>query len=247
MLSTLVAFFPSTAGADARRFGPLLLPGGLSVGPFNEEQGLLVLAILAGSIGSYIHAAQSFAAYVGNRQFIASWVWWYLLRAPIGAMLGLLVYVLTRTGLVGGNAQAVSPYGVVAFAGMAGWFSKQATDKLAEVFDTLFRSAKAQEYKDKLEMRQPLQRQSVRILEVKPSVIPESPQEVFLSIVGTGFVSGATALLDGQAVETRFVDANTLEAKIEGRSRAPGTEAALSVKNPGTERPSPAVTIKFAH
>ena len=114
----------------------------IPIGPFNEDQGMLLLAILAGCLGSYLHAAQSFAAYVGNRQARRSWVWWYVLRAPVGGALGVLFYFVIRAGLTAGSTD-VNPYGVVAFGGLAGWFSKQATDKLAEVFDTLFRTQKS--------------------------------------------------------------------------------------------------------
>jgi hypothetical protein len=41
------------------------------------------------------------------------------------------------------SADAVNPYGVAALAGLVGMFSKQATDKLREVFDTLFRTVGA--------------------------------------------------------------------------------------------------------
>jgi hypothetical protein len=48
-----------------------------------------------------------------------------------------------RGGLLSTSARVedVSPFGVSAVAGMVGLFSKQATDKLREVFDTLFRAA----------------------------------------------------------------------------------------------------------
>jgi hypothetical protein len=42
----------------------------------------------------------------------------------------------------GGTAGDLSPYGVAAVAGLAGLFSKQATDKLREVFETLFKTEK---------------------------------------------------------------------------------------------------------
>ncbi len=118
------------------------------------DQGLVLLALLAGLLGSFMHASQSLGAYVGNRQFHTSWVLWYILRPPVGGVLGLLFYFILRAGLIPAatsqTSEAVSPYGVVAFGALAGWFSKRATDKLAEIFETLFRTAKDLEYKDKL-------------------------------------------------------------------------------------------------
>jgi hypothetical protein len=108
------------------------------------EVQFLALVAVAGAMGSYIHLATSFADYVGNRQFVKSWMWWYVLRPFIGSALAVIVYFATRGGLVSGGAGAgdLSPYGVTALAGLAGIFSKQATDKLREVFENLFKTEK---------------------------------------------------------------------------------------------------------
>lgn len=64
------------------------------------------------------------------------------LRPFIGSALALLVYFAARGGLISGNAGAkdLSPYGIGALAALAGMFSKQATDKLREVFENLFKT-----------------------------------------------------------------------------------------------------------
>ncbi|MGB9181086.1 MAG: hypothetical protein WCB68_17775, partial [Pyrinomonadaceae bacterium] len=51
--------------------------GRISVETSLEER-LLLLVIAAGALGSYVHAATSFADYVGNRKFTSSWTWWYV-------------------------------------------------------------------------------------------------------------------------------------------------------------------------
>ena len=102
--------------------------------------------LLAGAIGSYIHASSSFVDYLGNRTLISSWVWWYLLRPFIGMMLALLFYFVFRGGFItagvnsGGEGAAsyINPFGIAAMGGLVGMFSKIATDKLNEVFLTLF-------------------------------------------------------------------------------------------------------------
>jgi hypothetical protein len=106
------------------------------------ETRYLLIVVLTGALGSYIHAATSFADFIGNRQLYGSWAWWYLLRPFIGVALALIVYFAVRGGLIGGaaGADALSPYGVAAIAGLAGMFSKQATDKLREVFENLFKT-----------------------------------------------------------------------------------------------------------
>jgi hypothetical protein len=116
------------------------------------ERRFLLIAVLAGALGSYIHAATSFADFLGNRKFVKSWTWWYLLRPFIGVALALLVYFASRGGLISATTGAgdLSPYGVAALTGLAGLFSKQATDKLREVFETLFKAGEPTKREDKL-------------------------------------------------------------------------------------------------
>jgi hypothetical protein len=108
------------------------------------EVQFLALVVVAGALGSYIHLTTSFADYLGNRQFVKSWKWWYVLRPFIGSVLAVLVYFAARGGLISGGAGAgdLSPYGVAALAGLTGMFSKQAVDKLREVFENLFKTDK---------------------------------------------------------------------------------------------------------
>ena len=113
---------------------------GISMRP---ELRVVLLVIFAAALGSYIHAVTSFATFVGNRQIVASWCWWYVLRIPIGVSVGLVCFFLIRGGLVapGAGSSAVNPYGITAVAALAGMFSKQATDKLEELFKHLFKVA----------------------------------------------------------------------------------------------------------
>jgi len=118
---------------------------------FHLEIRYFLLAALAGALGSYIHLATSFADYAGNDQLSATWAWWYFLRPCIGASLAVIVYLSIRGGIVtGGGAGAVSPYGIGAICALSGLFSKQATDKLREVFENLFRTQNPVERSDPL-------------------------------------------------------------------------------------------------
>lgn len=114
-------------------FGPIPWAG---IRP-SVDQGLLLLALLAGILGSLIHATQSFAGFVGNRELKRSWAFWYFMRPLVGGILGLVFYAVVRGGLLSGQV-VVNPYGVIALGALAGWFSKKATEKLMEVFDALF-------------------------------------------------------------------------------------------------------------
>ena len=118
-----------------------------------RELNLLVLAIVFGALGSLIHAAKSFASFAGNRALVASWTWWYALQPFVGMALALVFYVVIRGGLFasGSSASAVSPFGIAGISGLVGMFSKQATDKLNELFCSLFQTAADAARKDKLE------------------------------------------------------------------------------------------------
>ncbi|MDT0573472.1 hypothetical protein RM704_39550 [Streptomyces sp. DSM 3412] len=114
-------------------------PFGLGDWSLTADTAMLLAVVVCSALGSFVHAATSFATYVGNRRLYASWLWWYLLRAGIGVALALLVYLLLRGGLFAGSsgAGATNPYGFSGIAGLCGLFSKQATDKLREICDTL--------------------------------------------------------------------------------------------------------------
>lgn len=114
---------------------------------------LFLIAAVAGALGAYVHLATSFADYAGNEKLTASWICWYVFRPFIGMALAEIVYLAIRGGFfnTGGATSAnVSPYGVAAITALTGLFSKQATDKLREVFETLFRTQETLERKDAL-------------------------------------------------------------------------------------------------
>jgi hypothetical protein len=108
------------------------------------ETRLIILVLLIGGLGSYVHAATSFATYVGNRSFAASWLWWYILRPFIGASVALILYFVVRGGLVLLSVETeiadLNPFGIAAIAGLSGMFSKQAADKLRDIFDNFFKT-----------------------------------------------------------------------------------------------------------
>lgn len=105
-----------------------------------SEFHLVALVIAAGAIGGLIHAATSFVTFAGNRQLLYSWLWWLYLRAPIGVLLALLVYLAIRAEVFGdfNVADCADVYRIAFFAGLSGLFSKQVADKLSDVVDNLF-------------------------------------------------------------------------------------------------------------
>jgi hypothetical protein len=144
LISLVIAMWPIVADATTRPTGQEQTFDWLGFTyHLTPDAALILLVVLVSALGSFVHAATSFADYVGNRQLRISWVWWYLLRVLVGSSLALIFYFAVRGGFFANDASsgAINPYGIAAVSGLVGLFSKQATDKLREIFDTAFRVA----------------------------------------------------------------------------------------------------------
>jgi hypothetical protein len=107
---------------------------------FSSEQRLLILVLLAGAMGSFIHAATSFSNYVGEGKIDRKWIWWYILRPIIGMAVALTFYMIFRAGLFAGmQIELLNIYGVLTLAALSGLFTDRATLKLEEIFQSLFK------------------------------------------------------------------------------------------------------------
>ena len=106
----------------------------------SAEVRLIWLVVISSALGSYIHTVTSFTLYAGNGSLFPSWLAWYILRPAISAALALIFYFALRAGLFSGATadQTINPFGIAAISGMVGMFSKQATEKLSKIFDTIF-------------------------------------------------------------------------------------------------------------
>lgn len=164
----------------------------------SPEVRLLLIVMLAGALGSFIHAATSFTSYVGNRKLAASWTWWYLLRPFIGMSLALVFYFVVRGGFISPQAggEDLNPFGIAALAGLVGMFSKQAIDKLNEVFTTMFGSKGDEERADKLI--------APKITSITPTTGPAAGGTP-ITISGAGFLSEAKVTFGGVAATTVVV------------------------------------------
>ncbi|HLL76734.1 MAG TPA: IPT/TIG domain-containing protein [Pyrinomonadaceae bacterium] len=201
------------------------------------ETRLILIVLLAGAIGSYIHAASSFVDYLGNRTLVSSWVWWYLLRPFIGMMLALLFYFVFRGGFItagvnqGGEGAAsfINPFGIAAVAGLVGMFSKVAADKLNEVFTTLFRSKEGDEKRgDKLYA-------NLRpdIAGIAPAVGPAAGGTA-VTIRGADFMEGAAVTFGGVGATAVVVRSATSLTAITPAHAAGAVD--VEVLNPNKQR-----------
>jgi hypothetical protein len=206
----------------------------------SDEVRLLLLVVVAGGLGSFIHAATSFVDYVGNRRFVRSWLLWYVMRPLIGGALAIVLYIAVRGGLLTANAGGpnggspnVSPFGVTAIAGLAGMFSKQASDKLNEMFSTLFKTTADGDAarKDKLEG-------PVKVASVEPAQIRVNTA-ADLTVNGSGFESASIVRLNGQPKPTTFVSPTKLSVHLSASDVATAGVLVLTVHNTSGQTSAP--------
>lgn len=203
------------------------------------DERLILLVIIAGMLGSFVHGATSLADFVGNNRFNKNWTWFYLLRPAIGMALALVFYFVIRGGFLttSGGAKDINPYGIAALAGMVGMFSKQATDKLSEVFGTLFRSRPG-EGDDKRSGPLKPDAKAPTLTGVEPTgFVGANSANQTIKVTGTNFVVGSKVILEQStpvttiAPTTTFVTANELSAKLGSSNLSPQTYK-LKVVNP---------------
>ena len=147
LIFELVEFWPIEIADPQNPGGPKIWHSEVKIIGFGlmeipHESRMLWIVLLSGSLGGMLHALQSFAGFVGSRRFVSSWLWWYILRPAVGAGLALFFYLALRGGLMATQAGVtdLSLFGFAAVGSLAGLFSEQATAKLKEIFDTLFKT-----------------------------------------------------------------------------------------------------------
>ncbi len=104
----------------------------------SRDARLFLVAGLAGALGGALQMARSYAGHLGLGSWDPRWLPWYALRIPAGVGLALLFYVAVRAGLYTNAGGAdVNPFGIATICALAGLFSREALEKLDELFDTL--------------------------------------------------------------------------------------------------------------
>jgi hypothetical protein len=130
-----------------------------------REIQLLLIVLAAGALGCLVHGLRSIAVFIGNRNAVSSWFWWYITRPLLGMAMSLIFYSLLRGGFLAGtqaDAKVISPFGVLAIGALVGMFTDKAVGKLAEIFDMLFRSKADEANKD-----------TIKKVTIKTSALPD--------------------------------------------------------------------------
>ncbi|MFC5183038.1 IPT/TIG domain-containing protein [Actinomadura harenae] len=191
----------------------------------SRDKAMFLVVLAAGALGSCVHVSRSLYWYVGNRSLRRSWLMMYLMLPFAGALLGLIVYLVLRGGLVtgAGGADDVNPYGIAAIAALVGLFSRETAEKLRAVFATLL--APAQQGRD--------QAMGPQVRGVDPA--DAAPGES-VRITGVGLAS-ATAVRFGSA------EAPVTDVTDTGLTTTVPADAATGrpvVRTPGGSATSPA-------
>jgi hypothetical protein len=190
------------------------------------DKRLLLLVMVVGALGSFIHVVSSFADFVGNRRFIRSWIWWYLLRPYVGVPLAVLFYFVIRAGFLssGVSAGEVNRFGIAAIAGLVGMFSVKATDKLKELFDTFFKTETQR--KDALGNPVPV------VQSIQPSKETSGKEFIDVLVTGSNFIGTSMVKVGKVGRDTEFRSSTELSVKLLAQDIARAGSVSLTVTNP---------------
>lgn len=225
--------WPASFGPDTPGGKPVTIAfiGTASTLATTADVQLLMLVMVAGALGSFLHTATSFADFVGNEKLARSWIWWYLLKPFVGMGLAVVFYLVIRGGFLSAGTEAgkVNIYGIAALAGLTGMFSKQATDKLGEVFTTLFQT-KPGEGDD---ARKGSLANDVPVLtDLVPTRMETRTAQLGVELKGSHFARSAVVRVNGSARETTFNSSNSLGAKLVPEDVATDGVLSIVVFNP---------------
>lgn len=225
LTALLVAVWP-TARTEPGQTTPVLH----SLWDFTDqvEVRLLVIVLLSGALGSAIFSARSYASFHGLKRFDASWTWWYVMRIPVGMGLALFLYMVVRGGLfstsLGDSAavmDTVNPFGIAALAALAGMFAKEASDKLEEIFQSVFRTAEkpAAPPKPVIERLEPADK---AVGDANPS----------LTVFGKGFDSKAKVTIAGKDHKADYKGPDQIVVTLVADDLAKAGQLPVIVVNP---------------
>lgn len=111
--------------------------------PFDMTLRGPLICMLSAAIGSSIATVMGYLKHASERKdFDPAYSAWYVGRPITGALLGLLFYFLLRGGLIAlapSSSAEFDDFGLAGLGGLIGLFSKNALEKLREVFGVLFK------------------------------------------------------------------------------------------------------------
>lgn len=200
----------------------------------DKDHRLLLLVLIMGAVGSWLHAVSSFLDFVGNRSFVASWFTWYLMRPILGAMMAVVFYLVIRAGLFPQSdvgIKAINAFSIAALAGLVGLFTQRASKKLADVFDALFPTLQ----KDKDALGPKLQPSTSTISLLSPAQLTVDSTDLDVTVTGTNFTKKSVAFVNGKARKSSCKSDETLEFSLLPEDVSSPRELQITVYDPALE------------
>jgi len=108
----------------------------------------LTITIFAAGIGSMITTILGYLKHASvDQDFDPAFSPWYIARPIMGVLLGVVFYFVLKGGLLATIPDAanveINEFGLAGLGGLVGLFSKNAIEKLREIFNVLFRTEDA--------------------------------------------------------------------------------------------------------
>ena len=215
--------------------------GGRLTARIYAETRLLLLVILAGALGSLMHALRSLYWYTGNREMVWSWSALYFLLPFTGAILAVIFYFVVRGGFFSPQAsfENTSPFGFAALSALVGLFSPQATLKLKEVAETIFTKPGAG--KDTKPQEAVSSSKGTETTTTAPQVTTVTPnsgqasQPTKIVIEGQGFATGVQVRVGDSLAQVVSSSSTSVEAIAPASASGPGV-VNIEVINPNGEK-----------
>jgi len=188
------------------------------------ERRLLLLVLLAGMLGSLLHALRSWTWYAGQRELRWSWIPYYLGLPFIGPAIAFVLYIVIRGGFFGSgsNVSDTNTLAFVALAALAGLFSEEAIRKLKKIAGSIFEAA--EKGKDATTVVP-----SPSISGIDPSPLPTGTATQKITVTGSNFDVGSSVFAGTSKLDTTFKSATMLEAKVPTDLQKPSTTLDIKV------------------
>lgn len=222
----LVLIWPSACSSDKGTAICSILP---FPDRFGIEARLLAIVLISGALGSSVFAARAYATFRGLKRYDPDWNWWYIMRLPVGMGLALFLYLVLRGGLFTASVsdseqvmQTANPFGFAAMAALAGMFAKEASDKLEEVFQSVFSTSDKPDAVEK----------SPVIIKLEPAKKTVNDKDLALVVIGRNFDRNAEVKIGDKERAVEFKTAGRLEVTLTAEDVSAKAKLPVVVINP---------------
>lgn len=228
LLAFLVPFMAAASTAGDNRNAALRFLG--MSGSVSRSSAIIILSLVGGGIGGTLHGLASLTSHVARADFDPRWTMWYLINPLIGAALAAAFLFVLQAGLGGQAASTAAPtsfYGVAAFATLAGLFSRQALEKLKQIFDVAFASGGTAVKEMSAAVGAPT------IGSITPQTLQAGGAEASVVIAGNGFATGSVIEVNATRVPATTVEERSISVIVPGQLLAQQRVLPLRVRSPG--------------